>query len=458
MSRASLLTSWCAACCALSVTGCEQVYPADPPPGTVIFPIAVDLVPSTVAGEPPPYLLLANSNYDVRWRQGTLQSVDLDRVAAAVDACPSTIDGGPPCVEPTILPFLTDEVLIGPHASGVAASPHGNRAYVSVRSESGMTWVDLDPVTGQLNCGNSLGGSGLEDCDVAHRDPAPSDGCGRTPELRGDVVGVVAGAVSSLTGDAAHAGLDYSVLVHRNGRASLFVDTMVGAVRVPQLVHVLEGLPTDATNVALDPARNLIWMPITVPPSSATPPRINPREVPMIGVAYDTDRPACSSAYYAGAVSLRGLDTGQDSRDVAFTDGGRFAHILSRTPNAVITVDTDGVGINGGDSLITEVTFVRPGAARIASGNVTGLGDIVVATCFDDRTLWVLDAVTGAVLATVFGLQGPQDLAIDGARGLVYVADFRDSVVRVVDLRPLAVGGDARVVLQLGTITAVRPL
>jgi hypothetical protein len=36
--------------------------------------------------------------------------------------------------------------------------------------------------------------------------------------------------------------------------------------------------------------------------------------------------------------------------------------------------------------------------------------------------------------------------------------DFLDSVIRVIDLRPLAVGGSVEIALQIGTVTSVRGL
>lgn len=438
------------------LAGCVQVFPPDPPPGTLLFPITLSLVPSPIAGDPAPLLLVANSDYDARFRQGTLQSFDLDVVAAAVDAC---AEADRPCVDTNTLGYLTDEVLIGPHTSGIALSPRGDRVYLSVRSESDMTWIDLDRATGDLECGAPEAQPGeIEDCAALRRTTPIASDCGRDDlVLEGDVVAVVAGSVEALTGDPADAGLDWSMLVHRSGRASLFVDVLSGTTPIPTLVDVLTGLNTDATNAAFDAAHNLVWMTTTIAPVSATPPRPARAEVPLIGVAYDRARPTCSSAFSAGAVSLRGLDTGLDARDVIFSSDGRFAHVLSRAPESFITIDMDGVPLIAPASLIADVTPVAGDPARAAIGSVDGR-ELAMATSFTFGTVSIMDAQTRDLLTPVHGFQGPQDVEIDEVRGLAYVVDFRDSVLRVIDLRPIARGAPPELALQIGTVTPVRTL
>ncbi len=440
--------------CAASSAGCVQVFPPDPPPGTLLFPITMTLVPSPTPGDPAPFLLVANADYDARFRQGTLQSFDLDLVAAAVDGCTDR-----PCVDTNTLGYLTDEVQIGPHASDIALSPRGDRAYLSIRSESDLTWIDIDPVTGDLDCGAPEAQPGeIEDCIALRRTTPVASDCARDDlTLEGDVVAVLAGAVEELTGDAADAGLDWTMLVHRSGRASLFVDVLNGGTPVPTLVHVLTGINTDATNAAFDPRHNLVWMTTTLAPVSAVPPRIARAEVALIGVAYNRSQPTCSSAFSAGAVSLRGLDSGLDARDVVFSADGRYAYVLSRAPEAFITLDTEGMPLIAPASLIADVTTVASDPARATIGSVDGR-EMVMATSFSVGTVSIMDARTREMLTPVHGFQGPQDVKIDEVRGLAYVADFRDSVLRVIDLRPIARGAPPELALQIGTVTPVRTL
>jgi len=247
------------------------------------------------------------------------------------------------------------------------------------------------------------------------------------------------------------------MLVHHSGRANLFVDVLTGGEPVPTLVHVLTGLNADATNAEFDPMHNLVWVTTGQGPGSSVPPRFARSEVPLVGVAYNRARPTCSSAFSAGVVSLRGVDTGLDARDVVFSGGGRFAHVLSRTPESFITLDTEGTPLIASASLIADVTPVAADPARAAIGVVDGR-EIVMATSFSFGTVSMMDARTREPLTPVHGFQGPQDVVIDEARGLAYVADFRDSVLRVIDMRPIARGEPPVLALQIGTVTPVRTL
>jgi hypothetical protein len=75
----------------------------------------------------------------------------------------------------------------------------------------------------------------------------------------------------------------------------------------------------------------------------------------------------------------------------------------------------------------------------------------------------VLDATTGAVLSIVHNLSGPFEIALDSLRMRLYVADFRSSVVRIIDLSPIVTSTDpsttsARVVATLGSPKLIQEL
>ena len=86
---------------------------------------------------------------------------------------------------------------------------------------------------------------------------------------------------------------------------------------------------------------------------------------------------------------------------------------------------------------------VGAGASRLAAGTLQFEGpdgvlyerQIVVVSCFDGRQLFIIDRIAGTTLSVVPNFSGPFEIALDGPRGLLYVADFRSSVVRIVDLQ-----------------------
>jgi hypothetical protein len=75
--------------------------------------------------------------------------------------------------------------------------------------------------------------------------------------------------------------------------------------------------------------------------------------------------------------------------------------------------------------------------------SIATLGDaedavrVAAVSCFNGREVFIVDLETMFTRAVVPNLSGPFDLALDGARQKLYVADFRTSVVRVIDLSPL---------------------
>src|SRR5690349_4448732 len=68
---------------ALALAGCNLSQQGiDPTPGTLNFPIAVQLSPAE-GGAPPSHVFVINSNFDLRFNQGTLMAFNLDELAGA---------------------------------------------------------------------------------------------------------------------------------------------------------------------------------------------------------------------------------------------------------------------------------------------------------------------------------------------------------------------------------------
>lgn len=410
-----------------------------PTPGTLNFPVAVAVTEETGGRQ---FLLVASSNFDLRYNAGALHSFDLGAMRASIDACAE-----PPCTFTDLSSYMVSEVLVGSYTSDLTLSPRGDRVYLAVRSEVDLTWVDVDPASGALSC---EGEGQPARCGERRRTTEIASSCNRTPVISGDPVGVVAGRIEDLTGDPSD--LDYVVMVHRNGRASLFVDRMVGASPEPILVHTTDGLPIDIVNVSHEPSTQLVW----THTASIIGVR-QTREVGFAGVAYDSASPECSSVFAAGRLPLLGTDDGFDTRDAVFSADGSHAYVLSRRPEAILTLDLDSMPLFPGQASIDRVSHVGFAPSRLARVDV-GSRTIVSATCFDDRKVWFVDADTGMTAGAVPGFQGPYELAVDTVGELVWVVDFRDSVVRAIDYAPLADGREPRLVATFGRVRPVQVL
>ncbi len=400
----------------------------DPPAGRLNFPVSVTLSPDG----PPSFLFVASSNFDLRYNAGSVQSYALDEVQRAVDGC-----AAPPCSFDDLDQFVVSEVLVGSHAAGMDISPDGDRLYLAVRSETNLTFIDVDE-TGTLSCGGS---GNPPRCGDRFRRGDEAIANERGVSLPADPVGVVAGSLALLGRDPADG--DYVLMAHRGttsqntGRVSLFLDQAEGANDGPTLVHVVSGLPEGLVNVQLDP-RGFAWVP------SGSIARIG-----RVGVAIDaeTNDLVRSFAYDLGTLAILGVDNGGrgDTRDVAFDPRPEVdrVYVLSRRPEAILIADRELA--EAGDLGVVDAVPIGYGPSRleIAQIDVTPEGGeprtrtLLFASCFDSRDVWVVDPDLGEVVSVIRGMSGPFELAVDPARDLVYVADFRSSVIRVVDLAPM---------------------
>jgi hypothetical protein len=447
MSRtpASTALRWVACASLASAAPCLSACDVDnagvvPPPDTLNFPVVVAVTPETDGRQ---FLLVGSANFDVRYNAGALHSFDLAALRGAIAGCAE-----PPCTFEDLSGFIVSEVLVGSYTSGMALSPRGDRVYLAVRSDVDLSWIDLDPASGALSCE----GSGQpQSCAPRRRTTEVSSTCGRTPVLSGDPVGVFAGDVEALTGEPSD--LDYVVMVHRNGRASLYLDRVVGGAPEPVLVHTTDGLPFDITNVSYEPESRLVW----THSASAFPNRLT-RELGFVGVAIDPADPECSSAFSAGRLPLRGVDDGLDTRDSAFSADGSRAFVLARRPEAIVTLDLDDAPLFPGEAAIDRISHVGYGPSRLERVDVEGGRTVLAATCFDDRKVWFVDADTGATAGVVPGFAGPYELAVDTVGQIVWVVDFRDSVLRAIDYRPLASGEPPELVATFGRVRPVQVL
>jgi hypothetical protein len=402
---------------------CSIDNPGVAPPAHLInFPIALALSPPD-AGEAPDWLFIANSNFDLRYNAGSVQSYDLGDIEAGL-GCAS-----PPC-EMRPVDLRPSEVLVGSHVAGMAVSPSGERLYLAVRSDTNLTYVNV--TDGGLECG---GGGAQHRCSDEFRRGDEAVASERGVALPGDPVGVAAGSLEMLGRDPADG--DFVLMAHRTGRVSLFLHQREGDGQAPILVHVVTGLPEGLVNIELDPD-GFGWAPST-----------DVAQIARVGVAIDgeTRDLTRSFAFDLGTLNVTRVDVGGrgDTRDVAFDprpDVDR-AYVLSRRPEAILVADR--AQAVPGDLGVVDVIPIGFGPSRLAvaeidlaaDGSTPDLRTLLFASCFDSREIWVVDPDLGQTVNVIRGLSGPFELAVDPQRKLVYIVDFRSSVIRIADLAPM---------------------
>ncbi len=436
MRRAGLIVFKYVLLAPLLIFGCSLDNVGQTPPRALLnFPIAL-----TGAGD---YLLVANSNFNLRYNTGSLFSLSLPRIRERLAQC--TVAA--PCAVPDVADLLVIEVWLGSHANSISLGGlrdvNGTslrRAYIAVRSDSDLAHVDLDPNSGVLSCGQNQS----PDCDSAHQHMRIDSTCGRTLTGAADLVAVATAPLATL---GIAGGGDYSVLVYRNGRAGLVIDGEVSA-NEPTLVDVYSRLPTDLVQGVLAPTRPEIWV-----ANSAVGTRVT-REVGRARILVDPRSPSCPGFVPSARTAIGGLDVGgdliageaQDIRDFAFTADGQRVFVVSRRPELVAVLYPNRVARNQGEFALGAQFAVPGGPSRVRLGTLAGRSVLAVSS-YDGRAITLIDVDSEVVLEVISGLVGPHDLYFDPVRPWLYVAEFRDSTMRVVSLE----AGHRGVIATLGT-------
>jgi hypothetical protein len=411
---------------AVVLPGCIENEGVDPSPGELNFPIAIALAPPAVAGEASPYLYVVNSNFDLRYNAGSVQSYDIECARELLRACA----GSEECfaVPSDSACLLRDEVLIGSHAADVAVTEDGARLYLPVRSDANLTFIDVD--NGMLGCSGS---GSPERCDNQNRRGDETLGV----DLPTDPIDLVTAPLEAF---GLPPGGDLVMMAHRNGSVSLFASRFTRAsdgtsIIVPQLQDTLTGLPEELSGIELDVATRTAWLPS----------RIEPR-IARAGIALDRDSPpvlgtelGSTILFNGGTLDVRGLNTGSAARGdavaIAFDPTNRDRiYALSRLPEALLLGDL--ARTTPGVLELDGVIEVGDGPSRLRIAEVSGRMFAFV-SCFDSRDLYVIDLELERLAGVVRGMSGPFELEIDPVRNLIYVVDFRASVIRFVDMAPL---------------------
>lgn len=448
---------WALAAALLGSAGCLNNPGVDPPVAELDFPTAMKLADVDGNGTAD-HLLVANSNFDLRYNSGTLQSYDLDKLLGCAASCTYRDDlypGGTNCVivspqatsattrspvpgrdldELPCTGLLSGEVRVGSFTSDMALAPDASRVYLSVRSESNLTYVDVGS-GGTLSCGGS---GSFAKCDDAHRHGDESLASQRDITLPLDPVALHVGSYSELVAPTpAPTGVgNYIVMIHRGGSASLFVEQS----GVPTLVDVLDGLPVNLLNARWQAKTQLAWL------SSGTD-----RQIGRVGVAPDASDVTNSYLFDAGSLAFAGISTGDpryaDTRDIAFDPGDPTrAFVLARQPQALLQVHLDDAGnpfsVTRTDGNFLSVSIDRQietcgGASRVYLTQLSGQ-TVAFVSCFSNDAIYTIDLERGRLLGVTGGLSGPFVMAVDEQRQLLFVADFTTSVLRVMSLDRVA--------------------
>lgn len=430
----------------LALAGCPaSAEDVRPPADAFYFPTGLALSPDDR------YLFVSNANSDLRYGSSSLQLVDVDVVDALVrrwvddGEVPAGCAQDPEVRETVVCPEEADgdgaaflvpgaTVRLGNFAGDIGTQTLADgrvRLFLPVRGDPSITWVDFDPATELFECGGS---GDYPRCDVRHQ----------ITQLRGDPdQGTLTSEPFGIFVDGDNG---YAVVAHlTTGNVSL-VATPPDDSEPPVLADVKGGFFTTRVNGLRGAVGVAGRRPGTADDLVYVTSRVESR-VQMLHVEQPPDGgfPLLAPTDYFFVNTVFPAD---DSRGIAFSAGGDRAHVINRNPPTLITVDTsdDADGRPRNEVLIA--TELCPQAGIVAVADV-GAGERAYVSCFRDGQVWVIDPEAATLEAVVNAGRGPHAIAVSEARKQMYVTNFLENTIAVIDLTPGA-PTENRVVVRLG--------
>jgi DNA-binding beta-propeller fold protein YncE len=458
--RASLVSLACSAGAACTASATE----VEPPPKQFFFPTAAAVAPDDSV------LFVTNGNSELRYDSGTVSVIDLDRIDAVAaafavtgtapandpsnpddsDCSKTTSDGSSQCcsVDPNnALTLICDETQfmrdnaaarIGNFATDISVQDTQNgtaRLVIPTRGDPSITWVDWNGTS--LNCNSD--DKSFELCDDDHRiaDLDNNQNIGLLPDEPFFVWASSSG--------------QYAVVSHFTSGDVTLIDSPIGGKATASDLAVGFFEPDVNTGIIgaagvggrPSPSGDIVYV------GAATEDRI---QTFTVGRPVNGQSPFLLPGNYFFLDAVGGLaGDSEDTRGITFSPDGNRMYLINRDPPSLQIFDTSlkdtGFPANeaiGATDLCREANLVQTVDA--------GDGDRVYVTCFQDGVLDVIDPSGGGALIDQIQVgSGPYAVAASVSRKKLYVTNFLDDTVAVIDIAPGSPTRD-RVVLRLGTI------
>ncbi len=411
-----------------ALAGCtasaEDVQPIE---GTIFFPTALAVSPDDA------FLFVASANSDLRHDSGTVEVADLNAIASVIAAWKATAIAPTGCTAATDrsgtlacppLGLLKENAAVrtGNFAAAMAVQDLGDgklRLIVPVRGDPSVTWIDWDG--GALSCSDA---EGFELCADSHRLSRLRDDRD-LPTIPDEPYGVYADSVG-----------EFAVVTHLTSGTVTLVDspaagTPVLADSITGLFGAINGTVRGATGVAgrAPGPDNIIYV------QSRSENRVQ-----LVTVA----RPEGASPFlvptsYFFLDSVGGVGGGgqsEDGRGITFDATGDRAFMINRSPPSLQVYDTrisaDGTPRN---ELLAATDICREASSLVVGDG--GGGERAYVSCFSEGELYVIDPRgRGTVEAVTVVGRGPFGLALAPSKHLLFISNFLDNSLAVIDLDP----------------------
>lgn len=414
-----------------------------PPKDQFFFPTGLAISPDESK------LFVANANSELRYDSGSVNVIDLDTVDQVIagwtgsQAEPSGCSQDPDHSETLICDetqFMNPSAgaRVGNFATSMGVQDLGDgnlRLVIPTRGDPSITWVDY--AGGKLQCNSR--GMDFDLCDDAHRLSYVHDdpNLAYLPEEPFDVYvdspGQFAVVTHLTTGDV--------TLVNSpaTGNATI-ADIVVGLFAPDQFTGI-----SGSTGVAgrKGPDGDTVYV------GSRSEDRI---QTFTVGHPVNDTDPFLLQGNYFFLDSVGGnAGSSTDTRGMTFSPDGNRLYLINRSPPTLQVYDTSlkdtgypaDVGIGASD-------ICRQ--ASMLDTIDTGDGDRVYITCFSDGQVYVMDPRGQTNVDDIIAVgRGPYAIKASASRKKVYVTNFLEDTIAVIDVAPDSKTRN-RVVLRIGQV------
>ncbi|MGE3768585.1 MAG: YncE family protein [Kofleriaceae bacterium] len=138
-----------------------------------------------------------------------------------------------------------------------------------------------------------------------------------------------------------------------------------------------------------------------------------------------------------------------DTRGMTFSQDGNRLYLVNRRPASLQVIDTSisATGVPK-DEPLGATDICRQGSTVAVSG--TGADERAYVSCFQDGQVYVVDPSSGVYVEDiVLSGRGPYSVAVARSRNKVYVTNFLEDTISVIDIAPSSPTRN-RVVLRIG--------
>lgn len=413
-----------------------------PPNDQLFFPTGLAVSPDDSL------LFVASANSELRYDSGTVDVIDLALVDATANdwTTSQTIPDG--CTQdPGHLETLvcSEEKFMRPNAgarignfaTNIAVQKTGDsalRLIVPTRGDPSITWMDWDG--SQLSCNDN--GEQFALCDETHRLSYIHD----DPDI-GFIPDEPYEAFADSTGQ-------YAMITHLTTGAVTLVDSPIGGRA--SVSDVLGGF------FAVDPVtglRGATGVAGRTPGADSDIVYVASRSENRIQT-FTVGRPVNDAEPYLLPgdyffLNIAGVNSGgsTDTRSIAFSPSGNRMYLVNRRPPTLQVYDTStgptGAPNNTGIAA-TDICRQASSLTVLDSGD----GERAYVTCFQDGQMYIVDPRgLSSVEDIVLVGRGPFALAAAPTRKKVYVTNFLEDTVAVIDTSPTSIHRN-RVVLRIG--------